>query len=615
MANSVLAKMAVLISANTAEFARAMQKSHKDLSTFISRVETLAGTMGVAFGVQQIAAFGLEVTKLAGEAEGVRAAFERLPESTKLMQELKRATGGTVSELELMKRAVQASNFGISLQALPKLLEFATLRAQQTGQSVDYLVDSIVTGIGRKSKLILDNLGISAVQLNEALGDTAIGTASIGQVADAVGKIIDENLQNMAEFSENAATKIQRLDASWANFKVTIGEAANETGLLGTAIDGATSALDTLSSRDLTKIEKIASALAFLLGTNPLAFSDAAELASTRMRERMEKEAKITAKVMSEVDRAFKQFKGNIDEFANAISPTHPLRGRFLEEFTKRLTKAEDDRITSVAELRNVEKELLAEREAINVQDTKALLINAQQIKQIRDRIKAIDDLLKKEKERERDISFRVPKVSRKQSKEGDEFYHQEIDMDPASGLLSKDERENPVSGIVQEIEYNDELAESLENLNTLREEQLEKMQRTAEMAVTMGSAIGDAFAEMVSGEKNLAQALASVTEQIITMYLQQSIAAMIASAIKDPSTPFPFAKVAIAAAGIGAVKALFSQLGGSAGGGSGGGRGGSSGASGYRPSDVRVGIEGRISGYSLAVVGTKESYRRSRLG
>jgi hypothetical protein len=98
-------------------------------------------------------------------------------------------------------------------------------------------------------------------------------------------------------------------------------------------------------------------------------------------------------------------------------------------------------------------------------------------------------------------------------------------------------------------------------------------------------------------------------------MYLQQSIAAMIASAIKDPSTPFPFAKVAIAAAGIGAVKALFSQLGGSAGGGSGGGRGGSSGASGYRPSDVRVGIEGRISGYSLAVVGTKESYRRSRLG
>src|SRR5690606_14702252 len=98
-------------------------------------------------------------------------------------------------ELNLMKRAVQGSNFDISLQSLPKLLEFAAVRAQQTGQSVDYLVDSIVTGIGRKSPLILDNLGISASQLREEMNGVSLASASVGEVAEAVGRIAGTNLE------------------------------------------------------------------------------------------------------------------------------------------------------------------------------------------------------------------------------------------------------------------------------------------------------------------------------------------------------------------------------------------------------------------------------------
>src|SRR5690606_23630638 len=119
-------------------------------------------------------------------------------------------------------RAVQASNFDISLSALPRLLEFASIRAQQTGQSVDYLVDSIITGIGRKSPLILDNLGISAVALKDKLNGVSVAAASVGEVADAVGRIAEENLKKMAGFSDNAATKTQKLAAEWENFKVQL---------------------------------------------------------------------------------------------------------------------------------------------------------------------------------------------------------------------------------------------------------------------------------------------------------------------------------------------------------------------------------------------------------
>lgn len=257
MAQSILARMAVQISANTVEFSKAMNQTQAGLKSFTSSLTSMAASLGVAFSARAVVDFTMEVSKLAGEAEGVKSAFDRLENSVQLMIDLKKATNGTVSELDLMKRAVMASNFDISLKALPKLLEFATLRAQQTGQSVDYLVDSIVTGIGRKSKLILDNLGISAVQLDEALGGASTAASSIGEVAEAVGRIAEKNLKNMAGFSENAKTSMDRLTASWENLKVTIGGAINESGITQAGASSLSKLFDVLSS-GLGTTEKLA---------------------------------------------------------------------------------------------------------------------------------------------------------------------------------------------------------------------------------------------------------------------------------------------------------------------------------------------------------------------
>jgi hypothetical protein len=257
----VTSNLTVKVGVNIDELQKGLSKANAQLSTFNKSVTAIGTSLSAAFAgasIASVASFGLEVSKLAGEAQGVKAAFDRLPESIKLMDDLKRATGGTVSELDLMKRSVQASNFGISLGALPKLLEFATLRAQQTGQSVDYLVDSIITGIGRKSPLILDNLGISAVALKQKLGGISSEAATVGDVADAVGKIASESLGKMAGFAENASTKIQRLSASWENAKVAIGNAANSTGAIGAATDTLTLALNGASSTNLNFFEKIA---------------------------------------------------------------------------------------------------------------------------------------------------------------------------------------------------------------------------------------------------------------------------------------------------------------------------------------------------------------------
>lgn len=156
------------------------------------------------------------------QLEGVQSAFNNLNRPD-LLDNLRKATRGTVSDLELMKRAVSANNFQIPLEQMTTLLDFARRRAKETGQSVDYLVDSIITGIGRKSPLILDNLGISAIRLKEKLKGIAEENANVGDVAKAVGEIVAEENAKAGKEVDTNAEKVQQQEARWANLRAELG--------------------------------------------------------------------------------------------------------------------------------------------------------------------------------------------------------------------------------------------------------------------------------------------------------------------------------------------------------------------------------------------------------
>jgi len=183
--------------------------------------------------VRELVDATLEAAKLNGQVEAVGNAFRRqIPNSTVLLADLKQATRGTVGELELMQRALKFQNFGADVSQLPKLLEFAAVRAQQTGESVDYLVNSIVNGIGRKSILILDNLGISATRLKGEFGGASLQAQSVGDVTAAVAKIAQEELAKMGGFAENSATKVDQISVSWQELRVIIAQRVTENGIL-----------------------------------------------------------------------------------------------------------------------------------------------------------------------------------------------------------------------------------------------------------------------------------------------------------------------------------------------------------------------------------------------
>ena len=153
--------------------------------------------------------------ELAKQGEGIRIAFERLGRGD-ILDGLREATHGTVTDIELMKASVKFNDFKLPLEELGTMLAFAQQKAKDTGQSVDYMVDSIVTGLGRKSLMILDNLGLSASEIREKMKGT-------GDMTKAVGEIIRSQMASAGEYVETAADRAAQANVSLQNKMEELG--------------------------------------------------------------------------------------------------------------------------------------------------------------------------------------------------------------------------------------------------------------------------------------------------------------------------------------------------------------------------------------------------------
>lgn len=168
---------------------------------------------GLKFGVD----FVNDARKVAQEAKGVEFAFKRLGDTgVDAFSRIKSATRGTLSDLDIKTALVDFDNFNISLEETDTLFEFLAVRAAQTGKSVEYLQQSLVEGLSKESKLRIDNLGISATELNKELEKTpnfvqAVANIAKKEVAEA-GSILDE-----------AGNAQSRWNAALENFTLAVG--------------------------------------------------------------------------------------------------------------------------------------------------------------------------------------------------------------------------------------------------------------------------------------------------------------------------------------------------------------------------------------------------------
>lgn len=167
--------------------------------------------------LQKVKEFAAEGISMAETADGVIHAFQKL-DNPNLLQTLRKATKNTVDDIELMKAAIKARDFGIPLEDLGKYLSFAQLKAQQLDVSVQQMTDDIVTGLGRQSPQILDNLGLSAAEISAKTKET-------GDFMKAVASIVENNLAQAGETYISAADRAAQKTAELHNRQLELGQA------------------------------------------------------------------------------------------------------------------------------------------------------------------------------------------------------------------------------------------------------------------------------------------------------------------------------------------------------------------------------------------------------
>lgn len=162
---------------------------------------------------KNVLSVGEDIYSTTAKVGGLTDAFNKLGDPL-LMAQLKNATQGMVSNQNLMKATNYAKGFNVEINKLPELMAFASKRALELGEDANQLTNDIITGIGRGSIKILDNLGLSVQTLRKYFAET-------GDWTEATVKTIREQFGDTTEVDEYAAA-VEKLRASFNDAGVAL---------------------------------------------------------------------------------------------------------------------------------------------------------------------------------------------------------------------------------------------------------------------------------------------------------------------------------------------------------------------------------------------------------
>ena len=228
----------------------------------------LAGAFGAGmvlqFG-QQIVGAGVEMARMAGQAEQVAGSMQGLAASfgqsgDAMLEALKRASNGTIAEYDLMLGANKAMMLGVATNAdqLEGIMKVALSRGAAMGLSTTQAFDNLVTGLGRGSALILDNLGITMQSLRAAEETYA---ASLGKTTEALSDQEKKQAMVNAVLKEAESVDLSNVDGMAASFAQAQAAVADMkvalSTLFGPAVEVVADAIATAATNAKTLSENL----------------------------------------------------------------------------------------------------------------------------------------------------------------------------------------------------------------------------------------------------------------------------------------------------------------------------------------------------------------------
>jgi hypothetical protein len=165
-----------------------------------------AGVVGLKLAVDKASVAIDQLAQQAGKVEGLKTGFETLQRSIGqspigAIESLRKATQGLISDVELYQRANQAVLLGVPTGIFNEAAAAAVKLGRAMGIDAAFGLESLSLGLGRQSRLYLDNLGIvvSAEEAYRNFGATVGKSAADLDDAEKKAAFFAEALRKIKE--------------------------------------------------------------------------------------------------------------------------------------------------------------------------------------------------------------------------------------------------------------------------------------------------------------------------------------------------------------------------------------------------------------------------------
>lgn len=191
-------------------------------------------------GIVQLGGAIYDLAQNAANFAAVRNSFEGLAagvgqNADQMLTSMRNASQGMVSDANLVLSANRAMLLGVADtgEEMGTLLEIARVRGRAMGMDVSQAFNDIVTGLGRMSPMILDNLGITVdmegatAKYAQTLGTTSAKLTDAQRKQALLNEVIESSkglLEGNAGEGDAMAASFERAEASIANMKLSLGE-------------------------------------------------------------------------------------------------------------------------------------------------------------------------------------------------------------------------------------------------------------------------------------------------------------------------------------------------------------------------------------------------------
>jgi hypothetical protein len=665
MANSILAKMAVEITANSAQFKSELSKANTSLKSFGSELKFISGSVKTFFAANIIGGIGREIFNTTSQfqklgavltnALGSRSAAQR---SLKDIVEFSSKTPFQVAELTQSYVKLVNQGFKPTITQLRQLGDLAA----STGKNFDQLTEAIIdaqTGEFERLK----EFGIRASKNGDIVTFTFKGVEKqVNFTAGAIREYITSlgDLQgvsgSMAAISGTLEGKMSNLGDNVDRLLTFVGNSSS--GLVGGLLDLANNALGALNDAlddNVGKLQEEQAELNVLVG----AITDANTGEEVR------------SKLIEELNQKYPDFLKNLDaEKVTNEQLTARLKDVNDQFFRKIALQSAEERFKEVQSdiLDLIDEEVSARKRLEKVRSGQASFSdtrtkggaegNTAQQNQKQEELRLEEKIARIQGERtaiQKDLSDKLLEYNNALgifNGTNNDYFEGVTDSTTATREFAKaladlkklttiDKSQLPDAGNVNipgefkdvDKEFNDlieegtaKLIEQTEAVLGLRDAYsglvintdeaaqieaaaLEQRQKDIETLIGLTQAAESFGAALVSGQQEFGQALANLTLDVIDLYLKQALAAAIAKSIEGGPLPVG---LALAAASVGIVRGLFSKaVGRSSGGGSGGGGvSRPSASSNTQDSNAKLilGVQGQIKGNDIFLSTRKTS-------